>query len=108
VVLPPGRWIETWSGEEVKGGREHVVPAPLDTIPVWVRSGHVEETHPAGHVARGLGDAPDADRPYVATLWGRPRCGRSLALLPDGGRVRWSARDGWSLPADRDVTTAER
>ncbi len=108
VVLPPGRWIETWSGREVKGGREHVVPAPLDTIPVWVRSGHIVVTHPAEHVARGLGDTPDARRPYVATLWGTPRCGRALARLPDGTRVRWSATGGWSLPPSRDVVTTER
>ncbi len=112
AILPPGRWIETWSGREVRGGREVVVPAPLDTIPVWVRAGHIVVTHPAEHVARGLGDTPDAARPYVATLWGRPPCGRALARLPDGTRVRWSRAGGWAVSSPdgrpRDVRFAQR
>lgn len=109
VALPHGRWIETWSGREVDapGGQELVVPAPLDRVPVWVRSGAIVVTHPAEHVLRGLGTAPDAEVPYVATLWGTPRCGRAGARLPDGTAVRW-VRGRWELPDGYDVRTAER
>jgi alpha-glucosidase (family GH31 glycosyl hydrolase) len=107
VPLPRGRWVESWSGRTVAGGRTVEVDAPPERIPVWVREGAIVITHPAEHVARGLGTTPDAERPYVATLWGRPSHGRALAHLPDGTPVRWA--DGrWRLPVDRDVTAVER
>lgn len=102
VHLPRGEWIETWSGETVSGGREVAVDAPLERIPVWVRAGSIVVTHPAEHVARGLGDTPESERPLVATLWGTPRCGRALAILADGTRLRWnSGRWSSSDPARR-------
>jgi len=106
VSLPRGEWIETWSGETVTGGGEMVVPAPIERIPVWVRSGAIVVTYPAEHVARGLGDTPEAERPLVATLWGQPRCGRTAARLPDGGRIGWSHGE-WELPAGRSIAVRE-
>jgi hypothetical protein len=54
-------------------------------------------TYPADHVAAGLGDTPESDRPLVATLWGRPRLGHASARLADGLKVSWSERRGWQL-----------
>jgi alpha-glucosidase (family GH31 glycosyl hydrolase) len=107
VALPRGEWIETWSGRYVHGGGEVIVDAPLERIPVWVRAGSIVVTYPAWHVASGLGDEPEAERPLRATLWGVPRLGHTAARLADGGRIAW--RDGrWELPAGRRVTLAER
>ncbi len=105
VALPRGEWIETWSGRRVSGGGEVVVQAPLHQIPVWVRAGSIIVTHPAEHVAAGLGDVSEAERPLEATLWGLPRLGRASARLADGTRVRW--RQGrWSAPdPGRIITT---
>ena len=89
VALPRGEWIETWSGERVRGGGEVVVEAPLHRIPVWVRAGSIVVTYPADHVARGLGDVQESERPLEATLWGTPRLGRAAARLADGTRVAW-------------------
>jgi alpha-glucosidase (family GH31 glycosyl hydrolase) len=97
VVLPRGRWIETWSGETVEGGREVVVATPLARIPVWVREGSIVVTYAAEAVARGLGEE-NAARPLVATLWGEPPLGRAAVRLADGRRIAWSARSGWELP----------
>jgi alpha-glucosidase (family GH31 glycosyl hydrolase) len=72
VSLPRGDWIETWSGDRVRGGGETDVAAPLSRIPVWVRAGSIVVTYPASHVAAGLGDADEGSRPLVATLWGKP------------------------------------
>ena len=105
--LPRGEWIEAWSGVAVHGGATVIAPAPLHAIPVWVRSGAIVVTHPAAHVARGLGDTPEAERPLVATLWGEPRGGRALARLADGTRIAWT-RGRWSLPGGRDVACARR
>ena len=105
VALPRGEWIETWSGERVRGGGEVLVQAPLDRIPVWVRAGSIVVTYPAEHVAAGLGDVPERERPLQATLWGEPRLGRASARLADGTRVRWR-RGAWA-PADsrRELAT---
>jgi hypothetical protein len=89
VRLPRGDWIEAWSGERVAGGRLVDVPGPLHAIPVWVRSGAIIVTLPAEHVASGLGDTPEHERPLVATLWGEPPGGRALARLADGTHVAW-------------------
>ncbi len=67
VALPRGSWIEAWSGDQVRGGSETIVPAPLDRLPVWVRSGSVVVTYPADHVAAGLGDVVERERPLEAT-----------------------------------------
>jgi alpha-glucosidase (family GH31 glycosyl hydrolase) len=101
VLLPKGDWIETWSEARVHGGEEVVVPAPLGRIPVWVRAGAIVATYPAAHVARGLGDASEAERPIEATLWGSPDSGRATKELTDGLRIHWSERDGWSCSDPR-------
>jgi alpha-glucosidase (family GH31 glycosyl hydrolase) len=105
--LPRGDWIETWSGERVCGGGEVEVDAGLDRIPVWVRSGSLVVTYPAEHVAAGLGDTPERERPLEATLWGDPPLGRASARLADGTVVRWR-RGAWSVAPERDVTFARR
>jgi hypothetical protein len=102
VPLPRGEWIETWSGRLVEGGGDVLVPAPLERIPVWVRRGSIIVTYPAEHVARGLGDVAEADRPLVATLWGEPRLGRAAARLADGTVVRWH-RGRWSATPQREI-----
>jgi alpha-glucosidase (family GH31 glycosyl hydrolase) len=107
VTLPRGEWIETWSGRRVHGGQEVVAPAPLHMIPVWVREGSIVVTYPAAHVARGLGDTPEGDRPLEATLWGAPPLGSTTAVLADGTRVSWR-RGRWSLSRERDVGFFER
>ncbi|THF85545.1 hypothetical protein E7T09_16470 [Deinococcus sp. KSM4-11] len=38
VHLPPGEWVNLWSGAHLSGHRTVVVPSPLDTIPVFVRA----------------------------------------------------------------------
>ena len=110
VALPRGEWIESWSGARVSGGGEVVVEAPLERIPVWVRAGSIVVTYPASHVARGLGDVPEGERPLVATLWGAPRLGRAGVRLADGTRISWD-RGRWSVaPAcssGRDVNLRE-
>ena len=50
-------------------------------------------TYPADHVAQGLGDTPEGERPLEATLWGEPALGRAGARLADGTRVRWHRGD---------------
>ncbi|MBA3848939.1 MAG: alpha-glucosidase [Opitutus sp.] len=41
VYLPAGNWFDFWTGAPVEGGRTHVVPAPLDHLPLYVRAGSI-------------------------------------------------------------------
>jgi hypothetical protein len=73
---------------------------------VWVRAGSIVVSYPASHVARGLGDVAEGERPLVATLWGLPRLGHAAARLADGTRIRWR-RGEWSATPERDVEFQE-
>jgi alpha-D-xyloside xylohydrolase len=57
-----------------------------------MREGALLVAYPAEHVARGLGDVPEAERPLEVTRCGEPPIGRPGVDLADGTRVRW--RDG--------------
>ena len=80
--------------------------APLERIPVWVRAGSLIVTYPGPHVAAGLGDVPEGERPLVATLWGEPPLGRATARLADGFRVSWR-RGRWDVSAEREIEFRE-
>ncbi|SDJ35729.1 glycoside hydrolase family 31 protein [Salimicrobium halophilum] len=41
VYFPNGTWFDWWSGEEIEGGKFHLVYADIDTIPVFVKAGTV-------------------------------------------------------------------
>jgi hypothetical protein len=84
-----------------------IVAAPLERVPVWVRAGSIVVTYPAEHVADGLGDVPEGERPLEATLWGEPRLGHTTARLADGTRIAWR-RGHWELPAGREVAVSVR
>jgi alpha-glucosidase (family GH31 glycosyl hydrolase) len=108
AYLPRGEWIDAWSGEQLAGGREVTAEAPPERIPIWVRRGALVVTHPADHVAHGLGFVAEGERPLEATLWGRPTSGRAQAKLADGTTARWH-RGRWSVePPRRNVTFVER
>ena len=112
TYLPRGTWIDFWTGARAEGGREVVVPAPLERIPVWVRAGSIVTTHPAFSVASGLGDE-DPTRPLEATIWGSPPTGSSKVRLADGTAVgwrrgRWSVEDAPAGAEGREISFAAR
>lgn len=39
VQLPPGEWLDWWTGERHAGNRVITVAAPLETLPLFVRAG---------------------------------------------------------------------
>ena len=41
VTLPPGDWIDWWTGERHTGGQLTTVAAPLGTLPLFVRAGGI-------------------------------------------------------------------
>lgn len=111
TLLPRGTWIDFWTGARAEGGREVIVPAPLDRIPVWVRAGSIITTYPAAEVAAGLGEECPR-RPLEATLWGEPPAGATKVRLADGTAIGWR-RGNWTVSAPpasagREIRFAER
>jgi alpha-D-xyloside xylohydrolase len=51
LYLPRGEWVNYWSGERYAGGREVTIPAPIDEIPLLVRSGSAIPLKPEDEVA---------------------------------------------------------
>lgn len=100
--LPRGCWIDYWTGAETEGGREVTVPAPLERIPVWIRSGSIIPTHPRDAVAAGLGEEGGASRALELTLWGTPSLGRAKIRLADETTATWSEASGWSVQPGPD------
>ncbi|MHB1177205.1 MAG: glycoside hydrolase family 31 protein [Daejeonella sp.] len=41
VYLPSGNWYNYWTHEMLHGGHEHIVDAPLDSMPIFVKAGSV-------------------------------------------------------------------
>jgi len=41
VYLPTGNWYDFWTGDIVSGGGSIVAAAPLDTMPIFVKSGSI-------------------------------------------------------------------
>ncbi|HEY8933554.1 MAG TPA: glycoside hydrolase family 31 protein [Rariglobus sp.] len=65
VYLPAGTdWINFWTGEKVTGGHEITTPAPLETLPLFVRAGSIVPMGPVMQYATEKPDAPYEIRVY--------------------------------------------
>ncbi|HZD65507.1 MAG TPA: TIM-barrel domain-containing protein, partial [Acidimicrobiales bacterium] len=85
--LPPGTWVDWWSGEARYGPGWVVEEVPLERLPLFVRGGAVV---PLGPDAQHTGEAP-AEAPWTLHAYPDPgRPARETELL-DGGTV-WHAR----------------
>ena len=100
VVLPPGAWVDFWTGELVTGDGQTpvVVPAPLSTLPLWQKLDRMLPMF-----------SREADTLVAATAAGvrsyaDPAFGRELTwrLAPGGGAAAGSTYDGASAIASID------
>jgi len=65
VFLPAGAdWVNFWTGEKYTGGREVVTPAPMETLPLYVRAGSIV---PLGPVVQYATENPEA--PYEIRIY---------------------------------------
>ena len=46
VYLPKGQWYNFWTHELLAGEHEHLVEAPLDSMPIFIRAGAVIPEYP--------------------------------------------------------------
>lgn len=81
VYLPSGTWYDFWSNDQLEGGRTIAdVPAPLATLPVFVKAGSIL-------VAQLAAQNPAAEQPA-----------RMIEYFPGAaGRFAWYEDDGESL-----------
>ncbi|MBL8155229.1 MAG: DUF4968 domain-containing protein [Anaerolineae bacterium] len=89
LFLPPGLWYDYWTNEAFAGGRTMTVMAPLERLPLFVRSGSVLPL---------FSEDLDADSPAASSLVYRvyPGEGENLIYEDDGesrayldGDYRW-------------------
>jgi alpha-D-xyloside xylohydrolase len=92
VYLPSGAWTDWWSGERLAGSRWIDVHADLETLPLYVREGHVVALGPA---LRWVDERPtDEIELRVAPFSGD---GETLATVSVGTEriaVRYASRSG--------------
>ena len=85
VYLPPGAWVDFWTGARFTGGTSHRVPVTLRSIPIFVRAGAFVFMHP---VVQHTGELPGQPlRVMVA-----PGANGAAALYEDDGETRAYAR----------------
>ncbi|WP_082911307.1 glycoside hydrolase family 31 protein [Pedobacter psychrophilus] len=46
VYMPKGNWYDYWTHEMYEGGQEHLIQAPLDSMPIFVKAGSVIPEYP--------------------------------------------------------------
>jgi alpha-glucosidase len=100
VYLPPGDWVDFWSGAQFTGGTSHRLPVTLRSIPIFVRAGALVFEHP---IVQHTGELPGQPlRVMVA-----PGAGRGAALYEDDGETRAYTR-GMSVTREfRQQTTGD-
>jgi Glycosyl hydrolases family 31 len=57
LYLPPGDWVDWWSGDAWEGGRTITVEAPLERVPIFVRAGAILPLASDFHTLAPTGDA---------------------------------------------------
>lgn len=82
VWLPPGTWVDWWTGAEFAGSRWIEAPAPLEILPLYVRGG---TALPLGPVVQHV--AETSAEPYT------------LVLAVPSGQGRCVVRTGADEPA---------
>ena len=98
IYLPQGTWFDFWTGEEIIGGRDHVRPVDVATMPLYVKAGTVL---PLGPVRQSTGERSSESM----ELRVYPGSDGQLALYEDDGvsmdrtrgisstiNVRWTDR----------------
>ncbi len=58
VYLPEGQWVDYWTNEVLEGSKYHLIEAPLDVLPMYIKNGSMVVL---GSVRQST-EAPDHDR----------------------------------------------
>jgi len=91
--LPAGDWVNYWTDERLDGGRNVTVPAPLESMPLFVRAPSLVPMQP--DVAFSAG--PPSDTLIVAVYPPAGDGGSSYTLYEDDGASLGYARGEYAL-----------
>lgn len=98
VTLPPGRWIDWWTGEAHDGGQTVTVDAPLEKLPLFLMVGGVVPMLRPTIDAMGPTTQPDRVDSYATTpgvLYTRIAAGPASTFeLFDGAAIEQELRPG--------------
>ncbi|MBI5831441.1 MAG: hypothetical protein HZB16_03915 [Armatimonadetes bacterium] len=98
VWLPPGDWVDLWTGRRTSGPCRVTAPAPLDTMPIFLRAGALLPLQLSPSLT--LGDSLSSGSRRVLLLT-PPDRDRTLALPRDGAHTSEArlerAEDGFVL-----------
>lgn len=83
VHFPSGRWTSLWNGDTVSGPANINTRAPLDTIPVYLKSGAVVPAQMSPTLALGASMSKSRVRVLIVTT---PETNESRSWLDDQGR----------------------
>ena len=89
VVLPAGGWYDFWTGEALSGGKQVLVPASREEIPVYVRAGSIV---PWADVGLSAGAAET--RRMTARVYGDGSLPFTLGRGKTALRLTWSQGRG--------------
>jgi alpha-D-xyloside xylohydrolase len=95
VLLPPGSsWVDWWTGEVHAGGQTIAVDAPLDTLPLFLRSGGIVPLLRPSIDTLAPTTAPERVDSYATDpgpLYPRLAPGNGSFVLFDGSEIRQTA-----------------
>lgn len=104
VHLPPGRWVDFWSGEIYEGADDLEYEAPTDLLPIFVRAGAVI---PMGPPMNYVGERPEDELTIVLYPGGESRFtlyeDDGISFAYERGEVartnihHWETEEGWRL-----------
>jgi len=101
VYLPPGTWVDFWTGARFTGGTGHRVPVTLRSIPFFARAGALVFEHPVvQHTGELRGQAL-----RVAVM---PGADGEARLYEDDGETRAYAQGMSVTRVFRHQTTADK
>ena len=78
VYLPAGSdWYNYWTNERLKGGQTITVPAPIETLPLFVKAGSI--------IPMGTAVESTHEKQAIATVWVYPGANADFTLFSDDG-----------------------
>ena len=102
VPIPPGEWVDWWTGESVTGPQDLEVSAPLGTLPLYQRAGSIVPMIREGVQTLSPVSDPGVDSydEEPGRVWGRAvpldSAGTVLFALHDGGQLALSTNSSSS------------
>ncbi len=98
VYLPQGSWYDYWTDDQYEGGRHYVVEAPLNRLPLFIRSGAIIPQIPVSERASSPADK------LIITLY--PAEDRTEAMLyeDDGSTFDYEEKVFFEAAIDCQLT----